>query len=225
MVKLKGRSEESTQLARERRKQILKASMRCFRKRGFHQTTLRDIAAEFGMSVGHIYNYFESKEAIIEALVENNVTRFNEMVSQEKLHRPSTAKRVPREYLATFVDAYLDPEIAPFAVAIMNEAMINPRIYDITVSATARIREHIIKTYYSGFDDDEDYLSRVPAALTEARIVSFRSMLEGLRFSILFNPHTDRELLKQVTIDRLLMLIEKEREEDLRRFGKSSQNS
>lgn len=38
-----------------RRNQILDAAQRCFKKQGFHKTTLRDIAQEFGMSAGHIY--------------------------------------------------------------------------------------------------------------------------------------------------------------------------
>ncbi len=45
-----------------RRNQILDAAQRCFKKQGFHKTTLRDIAQEFGMSAGHIYNYFSNKE-------------------------------------------------------------------------------------------------------------------------------------------------------------------
>ncbi len=217
MVKLKSRTEESTQLARERRKQILKAAIRCFRKRGFHQTTLRDIAAEFGMSVGHIYNYFESKEAIIEAMVEDSTSRFKMMVTQEKLSRSSKEKVVPRENLNHVVDAFLDPEIAPLAVAIMNEAMINPRVYDITVEATARVREHIIRTYFTGFD--EEYQGRIPPEITETRIISFRSILEGLRMAILFNPNVDRELLKKITVDRILKIIEMEREEDRFLYG------
>lgn len=217
MVKLKSRTEESTQLARERRKQILKAAIRCFRKRGFHQTTLRDIAAEFGMSVGHIYNYFESKEAIIEAMVEDSTSRFKLMVTQEKLSRSSKEKVVPRENLNHVVDAFLDPEIAPLAVAIMNEAMINPRVYDITVEATARVREHIIRTYFTGFD--EEYQGRIPPEITETRIISFRSILEGLRMAILFNPNVDRELLKKITVDRILKIIEMEREEDRFLYG------
>lgn len=44
-----------------RRNQILDAAQRCFKKQGFHKTTLRDIAQEFGMSAGHIYNYFSNK--------------------------------------------------------------------------------------------------------------------------------------------------------------------
>lgn len=51
-----------------RRNQILDAALRCFKKQGFHKTTLRDIAQEFGMSAGHIYNYFSNKEAAIKRI-------------------------------------------------------------------------------------------------------------------------------------------------------------
>lgn len=46
---------KSDELTKRRRLQIIEAAERSFRKRGFHATTLREIAAEFGMSVGHIY--------------------------------------------------------------------------------------------------------------------------------------------------------------------------
>ena len=52
---------KSDELTKRRRLQIIEAAERSFRKRGFHATTLREIAAEFGMSVGHIYNYFSGK--------------------------------------------------------------------------------------------------------------------------------------------------------------------
>lgn len=67
-----------------RRNQILDAAQRCFKKQGFHKTTLRDIAQEFGMSAGHIYNYFSNKEAIIEALVELRTQEFIEMLDTDE---------------------------------------------------------------------------------------------------------------------------------------------
>lgn len=67
-----------------RRNQILDAAQRCFKKQGFHKTTLRDIAQEFGMSAGHIYNYFSNKEAIIEALVELRTQEFLDMIDTDK---------------------------------------------------------------------------------------------------------------------------------------------
>lgn len=50
-----------------RRQQIIEAAYRCFARKGFHQTTMRDIYAEAGLSAGAVYNYFEGKEDIIEA--------------------------------------------------------------------------------------------------------------------------------------------------------------
>jgi len=50
----------------ERRRQILRAAMTCFARRGFHLTTMNDISAGADISVGLIYRYFESKDAIIQ---------------------------------------------------------------------------------------------------------------------------------------------------------------
>lgn len=58
-----------TQLAKQRREQILTAAAKCFLSKGFHATGMGDIAREFGMSAGHIYNYFPSKMAIIEEVL------------------------------------------------------------------------------------------------------------------------------------------------------------
>lgn len=51
-----------------RRRQILTAAARCFARRGFHRTTMQDIADQAGISAGAIYRYFEGKESLIEAL-------------------------------------------------------------------------------------------------------------------------------------------------------------
>jgi AcrR family transcriptional regulator len=50
-----------------RRQQIIDAAYRCFSRKGFHQTTMREIYAEAGLSPGAIYHYFASKQDIIEA--------------------------------------------------------------------------------------------------------------------------------------------------------------
>src|SRR5512133_2803348 len=50
-----------------RRQQIIDAAYRCFARKGFHQTTMRDIYAEAGLSPGAVYHYFDSKHDIIAA--------------------------------------------------------------------------------------------------------------------------------------------------------------
>jgi AcrR family transcriptional regulator len=44
---------------------VLEVALGLFRKRGFDKTTMREIAAESGMSLGAAYYYFPSKEAIV----------------------------------------------------------------------------------------------------------------------------------------------------------------
>ncbi len=53
-----------------RKQEIIDAAYRCFARKGFHQTTMREIYAEANLSPGAIYHYFDSKDAIIQASFE-----------------------------------------------------------------------------------------------------------------------------------------------------------
>jgi len=55
----------------DRREQILDAAMHVFAQKGFARATNKDIAREAGITPGLIYHYFESKEALLMAIVEN----------------------------------------------------------------------------------------------------------------------------------------------------------
>lgn len=58
----------------ERHRRFIDAASVCFARDGFHKTTMADICAEAGLSVGAIYLYFDSKEAIIEAVVDERMS-------------------------------------------------------------------------------------------------------------------------------------------------------
>src|ERR1700712_5652253 len=49
----------------DRKREILDAASRVFRRRGLAATGMRDIAAELGMAVGSLYYYFEDKEHLL----------------------------------------------------------------------------------------------------------------------------------------------------------------
>ncbi len=51
-----------------RTNQILDAAWVCFAERGYHKSTMQDIAAKAGLSTGAIYLYYESKEALLMAI-------------------------------------------------------------------------------------------------------------------------------------------------------------
>ncbi len=54
----------------DRREQIIEAAMRVFAQKGFTRATNKDIAREAGITAGLIYHYFESKEAVLKAIIE-----------------------------------------------------------------------------------------------------------------------------------------------------------
>lgn len=62
----------------EVRNAILDAAQRCFVKDGLRGTSIARICAEAKISPGHLYHYFESKEAIVDALTQIVLTQATE---------------------------------------------------------------------------------------------------------------------------------------------------
>jgi AcrR family transcriptional regulator len=63
-----------------RRQQLLDVAARLFRERGYHVTSMRDIAHEVGMLSGSIYYHFSSKEELLLAVYEEGLRHIAEQV-------------------------------------------------------------------------------------------------------------------------------------------------
>jgi AcrR family transcriptional regulator len=196
---------EQAPLAEERRSQILEAAKRCFKEKGFHQTTLRDIAQEFGMSVGHIYNYFDSKESLIETLVETETDKFIDSIVNDGFAYALHNEALLRERVARAVDVFLDPATSRVALAIMDEASINPRIYEISVKAISRINRRIMLSCIEALGPD--VVEKMPEDVLELKVVTVRSFLEGLRITTIFNPHISRDKLRDSAIEHIMLWL------------------
>ncbi len=62
----------------EKRREILEAAGRCFMRDGFHGATTAQICAEANISPGHLYHYFDSKEAIVAGMAEARLDQATE---------------------------------------------------------------------------------------------------------------------------------------------------
>jgi AcrR family transcriptional regulator len=58
--------------------------MACFARRGFHLTTMHDISAEAEISVGLIYRYFESKDAVITFMATEHMNDLRQIIEQAR---------------------------------------------------------------------------------------------------------------------------------------------
>src|SRR4051812_42719090 len=67
----------------ETRKRILNVSQKRFAQQGFEQTTTRDLARDAKIAVGTLFNYFPTKESIVENLVNEGCNRAAERFAAE----------------------------------------------------------------------------------------------------------------------------------------------
>lgn len=194
--------ERTERLAEQHRREIVDAAERLVKGNGLHQLKLRDIAKESGKSLGNLYNYFQNKEAIIEALVEREKSRFLMVVSQKIEPLPGEDyKSMLRRHLEQMADAYLDPDSLLQAISVAGEALVNPGVHKIMVAANRRIVEHVVALIHQ---DPSCSMDNVPRELLEARVICICTFFESLRGAVAFYPDVNR--LKQVTIERLLLI-------------------
>jgi AcrR family transcriptional regulator len=90
------REKPDTSLESAKRRQILDGARRVFLADGFDGASMNDIARVAGVSKGTLYVYFDSKEALFEALI-----REDRKQQAERLVFPGDTN-VPREQLASF---------------------------------------------------------------------------------------------------------------------------
>jgi AcrR family transcriptional regulator len=64
------------------REAILTAAERIILRDGYQPAKMADIADATGVSVGTLYNYFDSKEAVLNALLEHHRARFQAQIEQ-----------------------------------------------------------------------------------------------------------------------------------------------
>src|SRR5437773_750766 len=136
----------------DRRSQILEAALVCFAKRGFHQTSMHDISAEAGISVGLIYRYFENKEAVISAMADRHKEEIQQMLERAR-QAPSLLESL--EILFTAHCCENEPRlISAFVVDLYAEASRNPHVADLT--------RDVLETAMAGV---RDLIARAPVAV------------------------------------------------------------
>lgn len=102
-----GRAVPQRAASEETRRKILDAALDLFRERGFEATTIRDVAARAGLSLGSAYYYFTSKEAIVGAYYDY-VQDEHRVRSREAFARGGDLRERLRAALHTKIDIMQD---------------------------------------------------------------------------------------------------------------------
>ncbi|MDZ4763072.1 MAG: TetR/AcrR family transcriptional regulator [Chloroflexota bacterium] len=112
-----------TQLIAARRNQILDAAAGVFAEKGFHPTTIRDIAQAAGIADGTIYNYFENKTALLIGILDRMRASIQQDADFSDVN-PADVRRFMRAYLWQPLLALKANNFELFRV-VMSEIMVN----------------------------------------------------------------------------------------------------
>jgi AcrR family transcriptional regulator len=128
----------------QRRDQIVEAARDCVVRHGFHGASMGEIAAAANMSVGQIYRYFPSKEAIVHAIVERIVEQ-REQFMVERAGRTHVAQEMAEHLVAGGLEEFRQDDL--LMLEISAEATRNPAVREIVERADQRLCEQAVANF------------------------------------------------------------------------------
>ncbi len=178
-----------------RRDEILEAAAGCFVRRGFHQTGMQEICAAAGMSPGALYRYFDSKDAIIQAIAEAEQQENTALLTALAESRDPVAglQAVAESVLL----AYADPDEGRLAVEVLAEAARNPLVAEGFARNLAEMKAGVAAALEAG--QAEGTVDRNLATAPSAEVLI--ALMDGLCARSILDPeHDPRALLPTLRI-------------------------
>jgi AcrR family transcriptional regulator len=179
------------QRAESRRQQVLEAAVICFRRSGFRGASMSDISALAGMSTGHIYHYFKSKEAIVEAIVERDLQQ-----GQGAIDFIKESDDIVGALIEAAADCVIDRSHfsdPALMLEIFAEASRNPTVSAIMNDCKKAIRQSLLDTMESGRKQG----SISAEADIEVACTMLMLIYDGITIQSALNPLFHREAIKQ----------------------------
>ena len=128
--------------------QILEAAVVCFAEKGFRGTSTNQIWSAAGMSPGNLFHYFPSKQAIIEAIAEEDRREMSERFAQLAAE-PDVIVAIERLVNSLLLQC-ADPVYAKIGVEVVAESMRNPEIATLFAASEAAIKNDLVALLQRG---------------------------------------------------------------------------
>jgi len=189
--------------AQHRRAQVLDAAAICFARSGFHGASMAEISKQAGMSAGHIYNYFDGKDAIIMAFVGMRMAHVNDRLGNIAMQPDPLAFMC--DDIATIIDENMAQEFLGMSLEIFAEASRNPTIACALRAADADARGQLRILIQKG---REQRGLAADAQTVDGRTEALICMFSGLPLRAVHYPDVDRAGMTaafQVAMRALLM--------------------
>lgn len=189
-----------------RKEEILEAAMKCFSKKGYHDTTIDDIIKESGLSKGAIYWYFKGKRDIFIFLIEQHLQKDNMLwneLSKEYELGPDFLIIAGLSYLKIhFEDKKLSPFFAEFIAESYRDKQIQKKLHNVYKGWTDKIKQAFDMAIKKG---------KMKSFDTESLSISLVALIEGLtEMNTIFKKNLNYEKIWLTFARALLQGIQKE---------------
>lgn len=182
-----------------RRRELADAACRAIARNGLSGTTLADVAAESGWSIGSIRHYFPNKDELVSAAL----WRVGERVDERIRQRAAGGMTVAELRLAAVELLPLDPgrrEEALVHLAFMAQAAVTPGLAQAAENAARRLQQPLVARFGQAVQAGE-----MPSGLdAEHEAARLRVLLDGLALQLITTPaRTSTEWATQLLDDHL----------------------
>ena len=140
------------------------------------------------MSVGVIYRYFANKEAIVEAIVANDLAEMRAMFAEWEAVPDEKLLDTLLDTLERAVEHKYTPDNAGLALEVLAEAARNPRVADIVEGADAQERE-LGRSLLRRISPGRNH------AQLDARGEIISMVFDGMMIRAISHPQADRKAL------------------------------
>lgn len=184
---------QQQQKSEARRQAILAAALKCFRSEGFHGAGISAICKEVQMSPGHLYHYFDSKEAIFEAIIQEDRARAMAIFAEIR-SRPDPIENLLSLAIAGlrndlgFAGFAMDPVLS---LEIFAEAARNPRVAAILEDFDREARSELATLLSEAQERGE--VGRAVDVNSAARLMLV--LVDGVMTRGISDPHIDVDRL------------------------------
>lgn len=114
--------EQNEEIRQQTRKQIVDAAFELFANEGYSKTSIAAVAKKADVSKGLIYHYFDSKQAILEAIFESLVSMGEEMTTFPEDFSPADKIRQTLQKTFEFIENDLKTGRLILSLSLQQEA-------------------------------------------------------------------------------------------------------
>lgn len=171
--------EQFEEIRKSSRQKILDAALEVFAKQGYHSATVDAIAKTAGISKGLMYNYFKSKDEVLNELM---IGMMEALMCEYMPLKPS--KKFTKDDIIKFINVGIDIVLQkPYYWKLYFSVFAQPEVMSIVYKKMMKMG----KPYVEGLID---YFKNKGVEKPEIMTRYFSAIMDGIQMHIMLDPKT-----------------------------------